>query len=94
MHVFQTREHPTGAMRCRRQAVTGRLVLQIEIEVMVSDASPAADLPPPGYRGSASEWRESESRREAKGWRLQRTYLRDATVADLIGDRAVQFMGT
>jgi hypothetical protein len=77
---LQTREALTGRISGRRQFLTGKVILQEEVEIQTREWIPAC--PPPPNCKNITEWNQQERERIEKTWRPLRKYFRDAKPVD------------
>ncbi len=80
---------PTGRVRGRRQAITGKILMQLEETIQVNDIFLC---PAPPWCKTAEErqkWLDDQRALFDKCWRSRGTQWRDATLDDLVGDSAL-----
>lgn len=81
-----TRSRLTGATRVRRQWLTGRLVLQVEVRYESADALAIVPCPLPPGCTSPEAFLNAERERIARQWKAAGAAWRDATIEDFLGD--------
>lgn len=84
---LQTRETLTGRIAGRRQLLTGKVILQEEVQIQTREWIPACPAPP--NCKDVAQWDKNEKERLEKSWRPSRTYLRDAIPCDAFAIRMV-----
>lgn len=78
-----TRERLTGRLRGRRQAITGKVIVQVEVVIQAAPGHALIPNPPPPWANSAEEWARNEAERQERAWRVQGTFWRDATFNEI-----------
>ncbi|KQY83664.1 hypothetical protein [Pelomonas sp. Root1444] len=87
--VPRTRIQLTGRTRGRPQAITGKIVMQVE---EVVEQSTMFICPPPPWcktREEAQKWRDDELAQFDQSWRRVRVQWRDATLVDLVSEQVL-----
>lgn len=79
--IPRTRTRLTGQARYRRQAITGRLVLQLE---ELQETSTHLRCPPPPGCNDFRGWLARQEKEHEASWRPWRARWRDATLRDLL----------
>ncbi len=75
------RERLTGKVRSKRQFLTGKSVLQVEVHFESQPAYPPCP-PPSGYKDPQG-WARREAERREKSWKVIHTYYRDARPSEI-----------
>ena len=79
--LVRRQERLTGNLRGRRQWLTGKIVLQVEVVQMIS--TNIAPCPPPPWCLDVEAWERQQLEKERLSWRKSGTFWRDATQDEL-----------
>lgn len=80
--IPRIRSSLSGRVRGRRQAVTGKIVVQVE-EVL-EHSNYFIPIPPPPWCTDRAAWIKDEQEQKEASWRPWKTVWRDATLQDLL----------
>lgn len=83
--AYGVRERLTGRVAGRRQMFTGKVVLQVEVEIQIGSTLPPCP-PPPGYT-DCEAWERQELELIEKSWRTAKTEFRDAKQSEISDSR-------